>query len=47
MAIVFSLLTIYFCYEAYKKNAVSKKIFTIISIIEGTIAVSAAVFEIM
>lgn len=44
MSMEFSLLTIYFCYEAYKKNAMSKKTFTIISIVEGIIAVSAVVF---
>lgn len=40
MTEVFALLTIYFCYEAHKQRLMSKRVFTIISIIEGIVAVS-------
>lgn len=47
MDMMLLLLTIYFCYEAYNKNSMSKKIFIIISIVEGIIVVSPVVFKIM
>ena len=37
--VVFSMLTIYFTYVEYKKNAQLKKAFTIISIVEALVIV--------
>lgn len=39
MCIVFSLLTIYLCNDAYKKGKISKRNYTIVCICEGFVAI--------
>lgn len=43
IALVFSLLTIYFLHEEYTKNKLSKKRFIIISLMESFVAIGAIV----
>lgn len=47
ITIVFSFLTICFCYDEYKKHSMSKKNFTIISIMESVVIIILTVMAII
>ena len=47
MIMIFSALTLYFTYGEYKQNRFSKKVFTLVSIMEAVVIVSAIVMLIM
>ena len=47
VVMIFSALTLYFTYGEYKQNRFSKKVFTLVSIMEAVVIVATAVMLIL
>lgn len=47
IVLIFSALTLYFTYGEYRQNRFSKKIFTLVSIMEAVVLVATAVMLII